>query len=261
MTDITALLTAIDGLGPPFRIDRLTAGDTAAYDTAAGEQLFHGAQLCDSASGQARRMVELHARFRGMEAGRHSGSLVFQRYCHRICGVAAAAWVLQGVALDLRAAGVSVRFKDGSPELVLLHSPQVFEDATPEQVLTATVDGHLRPLAQAVSAETGPGMGNLLGNMAAGFAGGFRALADRPGTGLSTHHVRERAEVLLSARPELGRGGDFRVLTGSAGPCLFYDRKSCCHWYAAPDGRYCSWCSRLSHDERTKRFEEAMTRG
>ena len=261
MTDIPALLTAIDGLGPPFRVIRLTPGDTAATETAAGNQRFHGMQLCDPASGQARRMVELHAQFRGMETGRHAGSLVFQRYCHRVCAVAVAAWMLHGVALDLHAAGVSVRFTDGSPDLLTLHSPQVLKDATPEQVLTATVDGHLRPLAEAVSAETGPGMGNLMGNIAAGFAGGFRALADRPDTGLTTHHIREHAELLLSARPELRRGGEFRILSDPAGPRLFYDRKSCCHWYAAPDGRSCSWCSRLSQDERTRRFEEAMTRG
>lgn len=259
MTDLTALITAIDGLGPPFRLARLRPTDSSASITAAGEQFFHSAQLCDPASGQARKMVELHARFRGMEPGRHAGSLAFQRYCHRVCAVAVAAWVLHGVALDLRAAEVSVRFAEGSPDLLILHSPQVLQDATPEQVLDATVYGHLRPLAQAVSAETGPGMGNLLGNIAAGFAGGFRALADRPGTGLSTQAIHKRAEALLSTRPELRRGGDFRVLPGPAGPCLFYDRKSCCHWYAAPDGRYCSWCSRLSHDERTRRFEEAMT--
>lgn len=266
MTDITSLLTAIDGLGPPFRVARLSplataAGATDACDTAARDQLFHGELLCDPASGEARRMVELHARSRGMEAGRHAGSLVFQRYCHRVCGVAVAAWVLHGVALDLRAAGVSVRFTDGSPDLLILQSPRAVDDATPEQVVTATVDGHLRPLAQAISAETGPGMGNLIGNIAAGFAGGFRALADRTDAGLTTHQVRERAETLLSARPELRRGGDFRVLSGAAGSRLFYDRRSCCHWYAAPDGRYCSWCSRLSRDERTQRFGEAMTRG
>lgn len=261
MTDITALLTAVDALGPPFRVASTAWGDTAAGSTAAGEHLFHGSQLCDPGSGEARRMVELHARSRGMVTGRHAASLVFQRYCHRVCGVAVATWAIHGVALDLHAAGVSVRFTDGSPDLLILHSPRALDDATPEQVLFATVDGHLRPLARAISAETGPGMGNLIGNIAAGFAGGFRALVDRTGTGLTTDQVRERAETLLSARPEMDRGGDFRVLHGAAGSRLFYDRKSCCHWYAAPDGRFCSWCSRLSHDERTQRFSEALAGG
>ncbi|MCD2262253.1 hypothetical protein K3888_06005 [Dietzia aurantiaca] len=261
MTDINSVLSDIDALGSPFRVVHPALVDTVPGNTAASTQLFHSSKLCDQGSGEARRMVHLHARSRGMETGRHAGSLVFQRYCHRVCGVAVAAWLLYGVALDLRAAEVSVLFTDGSPDRLVLHSPRALADATPEQVLTATVDVHLHPLARAVSAETGPGMGNLFGNIAAGFAGGFRGLANRPGTGLSTVHVHERADLLLSARPELHRGGDFRLLPGVAGPHLFYDRRSCCHWYAAPDGRYCSWCSRLSRDERTQRFKEATGRG
>ncbi|BDB62139.1 hypothetical protein RDE2_39330 [Rhodococcus sp. RDE2] len=255
MTDLHTILDTIDSLGPPFRV-----GTEARTDTAGDVEVdwFTAAQLCDPASGEARRMIELHARYRQMPVARHVGSLVFQRYCHRVCAVAAAAWVLHGVALDLRAPNVRVRFVAGTPDLVVLGTPSALADATPEDLLEATVDGHLAPLAQSVRAETGPGMGNLMGNIAAGFAGAFRTLARRPDPNPSMQEISVLAESLLSARPELQRCGDLRILTGPAGPRLQYDRRTCCHWYAAPDGRYCSWCSRLSYDERTRRFQEAM---
>ncbi|MEU5843761.1 hypothetical protein [Rhodococcus sp. NPDC047139] len=219
---------------------------------------FHSGQLCDPDTGEVRRLVELHARFRDMPVGRHAGSLVFQRYCHRVCGVSVAAWVLHGVALDLRATSVRVRLADGTPDLLVLGRPTVQPGATAEDVLDTTFDGHLLPVARALRSVTGPGLGNLLGNIAAGFAGGFRTLTHRSPACLDVHEVRERAEELLSARPELRRGGDLRVLIGPLGPRLQYDRTSCCHWYAAPDGRNCSWCSRLTREERTQRFQEAM---
>ena len=203
-------------------------------------------------------MVQVHARSRGMAVGRHAGSLVFQRYCHRLCSVAAAAWVRHGAALDLAAERVSVRFVGGTPDLLVLDRARVEAEATADDVLRSVVDAHLLPVAQRLSGETGPGMGNLVGNIAAGFAGGFRALARLADSDHGASEVHARAEELLSARPELRRGGDFRVLTGPLGPRLQYDRKSCCHWYAAPDGRFCSWCSRLTVDERTRRFQENM---
>ncbi|MBS9375969.1 hypothetical protein [Rhodococcus sp. B50] len=257
MTDLHTMLEKIDALGPPFRIGTRSAANTVS-DDAAEVDWFAAAELCDPTSGQTQRMIELHARHRQMPVARHVGSLVFQRYCHRVCGVATAAWVLYGVALDLRAPSVRVRFVAGTPDLLVLDAPKARTDATPEHLLETTVDGHLTPLAQNVRAETGPGMGNLLGNIAAGFAGAFRTLARRSDLNLDAHTLREHAQELLSARPELRRSGDFRILTGPCGPRLQYDRRTCCHWYAAPDGRYCSWCSRLTQEERTKRFQDAM---
>lgn len=256
MTELHTMLATIDALGPPFRVGTRAVAATAPDD--AEVDWFHAAQLCDPDSGEARRMIELHARHRRMPVARHAASLVFQRYCHRVCAVSVAAWMLHGIALDLRATGVHVRFVAGTPDLLVLDTPKTKADATPEDLLEATVDGHLAPLAHRVRTETGPGTGNLLGNIAAGFAGAFRTLARRSDVDLDAHKAQEHAEDLLSARPELRRGGDLRILTGPLGPRLQYDRKTCCHWYAAPDGQYCSWCSRLTHDERTERFEKAM---
>lgn len=277
MVDVAGVIARIDSLGAPFSVCVGAAPSEAAParpndDDTADESVsvtwFAAAELADPASGEVLRMVETHAASRGMPVGRHAGSLAFQRYCHRLCGIAAAVWLVEDAALDLSAGNVSVRFADGTPDLVALsraagvvpaggESGGGKSGACADEVLSVVLDQHLLPLARALSGVTGPGMGNLTGNMAAGFAGAFRNLSRRPELGLGAADILPRAQALLAARPELRRGGDFRILDGPHGPRLQYDRKSCCHWYAAPDGRYCSWCSRLSHDERTARFSEA----
>ncbi|GAA3955759.1 hypothetical protein [Gordonia caeni] len=208
---------------------------------------FRAADLVDgSAAGE---LIELHARHRGMPVGRHAASLVFQRYSHRLCGAGALAWVEYGWVPDLTADNVGVRFVDGSPHTVVLSRPRL-AGTTAEDLVRIVVDEHLLPVARAMRKAGGPGLPNLLGNVAAGFAGAFRTMSrDRP-----AHLVAERAESVLGVDPRLERGGSFRTLLGPLGERLQYDRASCCHWYAAPDGKYCSWCSRLSHDERTARF-------
>lgn len=208
---------------------------------------FRAADLVDgSAAGE---LIELHARHRGMPVGRHAASLVFQRYSHRLCGAGALAWVEYGWVPDLTADNVGVRFVDGSPHTVVLSRPRL-AGTTAEDLVRIVVDEHLLPVARAVRKAGGPGLPNLLGNVAAGFAGAFRTMSrDRP-----AHLVAERAESVLGVDPRLERGGSFRTLLGPLGERLQYDRASCCHWYAAPDGKYCSWCSRLSRDERTARF-------
>lgn len=257
MTEPGAVIADLDALGPPFRVrlrDDLVAEPAIDGDV----EWFDADRLTGPEPTEIRRMVQVHARSRGMDVGRHAGSLVFQRYCHRICSVAAAAWVRHGVALDLAAERVSLRFVNGTPDLLVLDQARAVAAATAQDVLCSVVDAHLLPVARRLSAETGPGVGNLVGNIAAGFAGGFRTLARLADSNDRASAVHARAEELVSSRPELRRGGDFRVLAGPLGPRLQYDRRSCCHWYAAPDGRFCSWCSRLTAEERTRRFQENM---
>lgn len=251
MIDLEAVLADLDGLGAPF----LVRGRESA-DGARDAIWFDAGRLIDPSSGEMRRMVEAHAESRGMPVGRHAASLVFQRYCHRICAVAVAAWLRHDAHLNLRASNTVVRFQGGTPDLIVLTALESVDGHEVEDLLATVVDGHLLPVAAALSAETGPGMGNLWGNIAAGFAGAFRTLSHH-------HDVREthrRAAEFLGARSQLQRGGDFRLLDGPKGERLQYDRKSCCHWYAAPDGAYCSWCSRLCAEERTRRFLENMSR-
>lgn len=252
MADLTETLTNIHALGSPFLVRKRRESDRLGE--AAVPVWFDAASLGDPESGEMRRMIELHARSRGMPVARHAASLAFQRYCHRVCAVSAAGWLLHGAHLNLLASNTAVRFQAGTPDLIALTNIEALDSAEPTAIVETVVDRHLLPVAAALSAQTGPGLGNLWGNIAAGFAGAFRNLSRHH----ELHDVRQKAEDFLSTRPQLQRGGDFRVLDGPIGPRLQYDRKSCCHWYAAPDGKYCSWCSRLSRNERTQRFQENM---
>ena len=250
MIGIDAVLADIDGLGQPFRV----RADAGAYAAEADVTRFLAADLADAETGEALRMADLHADFRRMPRARHATSLVFQRYSHRVCGVAVAAWVRHRVVLDLAASNVVVRFAGGTPDGIELRAPQMLGAPSAEELVRIVLDEHLIPVAHVLSAARGPRMPNLIGNAAAGFAGAFRTLSKLDADG----SVADVAERFMRSDPRLARGGSFRVLDGPRGARLQYDRASCCHWYAAPDGKYCSWCSRLTADERTARYLDAM---
>lgn len=270
------LINSVAELGPPFTVRSGPGGpgscgsEPCESDPCGPENYgpdpadavwFCSSDLADPAGERAVEMVALHAQSRGLPPARHAASLAFQRYCHRVCGVAVGAWVLGGVALDLSAERVAVRFVDATPDLVELAPGDFVPDAGPEHVLASVYDDHLLLVARAISGRTGPGLGNLRGNIAAGFAGAFRNLSRRVPEREEVRELADRAGVLLACRTELARAGDFRLLEWPGGVRLEYDRKTCCHWYAAEGGRYCSWCSRLDHDERTRRFFEAACGG
>ncbi len=244
-TDLDTVMADLEGLGPPFRLQYRSDGDG---------DVFEAARLADAADDEMARMVRRHADARGMPVGRHVGSLVFQRYCHRVCGVAVASWVRHGVIPDLTASNVAMVFVDGTPDVVRLHAPRARRGDQADDVVDTVVDGHLLPVARSLSTGTGPGLANLWGNIAAGFAGAFRTLSRFHDAGT----LRQQAEQLAATRAGLGRGGAYRTLSGPRGDRLHFDRRSCCHWYAAPDGRFCSWCCRIGADERTARFLESM---
>lgn len=253
--ELRAILPDIDSLGPPFRVEVGTQRRrhrTPSRESA--ERWFHAEELTEPTV--VREMVVWHADTRGMPVGRHAASLAFQRYCHRICGVASAAWFTHDLVLNLTASNTWVRFVSGTPDLVSMTEPAGVCDRRPEVLVATVVDDHLLRVADTIKAETGPGLGNLWGNIAAGFAGAFQKLAQQPHA--DSERIREQAEAVLATRPQLQRAGSCRVLDGPNGPRLFYDRASCCHWYAAPDGRFCSWCSRLTQAERTRRFTQSM---
>jgi len=252
MADLPAVIDDLNGLGSPFLVGHRPAPLDDPAD--ASIECFQAARLVDPADDEMNRMVHAHAACRRMPVARHVASLMFQRYCHRACGVAVGAWVRHGINLDVTATNTVMRFVDGSPESLVLEQLAIRPDASAAGIVDTVVERHLRPMATVLSAQTGPGMGNLWGNIAAGFAGAFQTL--------SRHHdtewLRAQAEELMTVSVRLERGGTFRTMSGPNGPRLRYDRKSCCHWYAAPDGRYCSWCSKISVDERTRRFREIV---
>lgn len=217
---------------------------------------YRADDLADVGSTLPGLVVRRHAAARGMPVGRHAASLAFQRYCHRVCGLAVVGLAHDGGVLDLRATNVVTRFEDGSPVELLLTAPRLLDPcgSPVERLVTAVFDEHLLPVARAFSATCGVGLPNLCGNIAASFAGGVRVVALHVGI----ERARALGEKITASRPHLSRGGSYRVLTHGGLDGLFFDRASCCHWYAAPDGRFCSWCSRVSCADRTATFESML---
>ncbi|WP_168583086.1 IucA/IucC family C-terminal-domain containing protein [Gephyromycinifex aptenodytis] len=212
------------------------------------------ADLARPDSGVPEEFVRRHAEARGLPYGRHAASLVFQRYAHRVAGVAVAAWVAQDLVPQLRLDSVQVLVTGGSPTRLLLPQPEVLRDVDAEQVVQLIVDEHLAVVAESLHEVARVGMANLWGNMGAAIAGAARSLSKH----FPAAQVRDKGEALLATRPGLARSGTFRYLDGPLGQRLFFDRRSCCHWYVVPDGQYCSWCSLLTHEERTAKFTAAM---
>ncbi|WP_051208430.1 hypothetical protein [Propionicicella superfundia] len=198
-------------------------------------------------------LVADHAAFRRIEEGRYAASLFFQRYCHRLCGAVVGVWVLNRSALDASPGRVSMCVRDASPASVRLSGATRPAD-TPEELVRGLVDEHLLVLAGHLHERYPLTLPNLWGNIAAGIGQAARALSRIR----AADEVRAAVEPVLATRPLLGRLGEFRVLSGPQGPRLFYDRRTCCHWHEIPDGKFCSYCSRLSQDERTRRFAASM---
>lgn len=212
------------------------------------------ADLIDHRTGVAAELLRCHASARGLPPRRHAASLVFQRYAHRVAGVALAAWFLEDVVVDVRAAQCQVLVRAGSPVGLLLRAPRMRSAVDAETLVTTVIDDHLMPVAEALHVVSGAGMPNLWGNMGAAIGGACRHLARH----LPADHVESRGQAILDRRPRLARSGTFRILAGPKGERLFFDRRSCCHWYVVRDGKFCSWCSRLDRDARTRRFEQIM---
>lgn len=235
---------------------RIEPGCADPTDTHSRHDRVGAQALADAGSGMAALVIRQHAASRGMPTGRHAASLAFQRYCHRVCGIAVIGFLRHEGVLDLRASNTATRFEGGSPAELLLAEPELI-DAGPspvERLVSVVVDEHLLLVARAFAAAGGVGLPNLWGNMAASFAGAARVAAPHVGI----ERARSVGEEIAATRPHLSRGGSYRVLHRGDISGLFFDRASCCHWYAAPDGRMCSWCSRVGAEERTARFHSML---
>lgn len=242
------MISEINRLGGTFslRVEPFSEGD------------FVATQLCDPRSNEAEKMVSTHAAVRGLPVNRYAGSLVFQRYCHRVCSAVVASLVLHNQVLDVSMANSAMRFRDGSPDSLILKQLRVAPFIQMEDVVDVAVEQHLQPLAKVISLATGPAMPNLWGNMAAGFAGAFRKLSLMARTPDEFARVQQIAERLAQTHPKLARGGRYCIVTDGERRQLQYERASCCHWYAAKDGQYCSWCSKISPQERHEKFRQLL---
>ncbi|WP_164987464.1 ferric iron reductase [Propioniciclava flava] len=227
-------------------------GLTPTMNLSVGGQWIPAADLLAAPSIVAALVAE-HARIRSISVPRHAASLFFQRYCHRLCSATLGVWVLTGMALDASARQVSVQIRDGSPAGVQF-TGRLRPTHTPEDLVSGLVEEHLLPLAAQLQGAARLSQPQTWGNIAAALGMSARTLST----------VRPAAEVLRAVAPVFGtrevlqRLGSCRILEGPHGPRLFYDRASCCHWFEIPEGSYCSYCSRLTHEERTCRFIDAM---
>lgn len=210
-----------------------------------------GAQMADPAIADV--VVREHAAARGMRPGREAASLVFQRYCHRWCGIAVWAWAVGGVVLDVTAGRAATTFEGGSPVAVWLDDARAL-DGGEADVVAALLDGHLLPVARTLREVTGFSSSNAEGNIAAAIAGGFRVVARRR----DPDAVRECAQKLVAQRMCLAASGTYRVVEHEGRAGLFYDRVTCCHWDAVPDGHLCTWCSKRTHADRTDQFRRML---
>lgn len=221
---------------------------------------YAATDLADPRMGVAARVAHEHAATLGVAPGRRVASLVFQRYAHRVCLLAVTTFALGGRALDVRADAVVAEFAEGLPARLLLPRPAWLGASGDDGLgllLEAVIEGHLLPVGLAFRDAAGVGVPHLWGNLAASFALAVRVVARHRGVDAA----RALGETIAAARPGLARGGAYRELERDGHRDLFYDRASCCLWFDLPGGRYCTACSRLTHDERTRRFTRSLTHG
>lgn len=197
-------------------------------------------------------LVEGHAAARGTDFNRYAASLFFQRYCHRVAGLTTACWAAADAAPLVVPANCRIAVASGSPAALDLTQTQLSDSAG--EVLVVLLDDHLLPLGKWCTELTRNSPANLRGNIAASIALGARqASRIRP-----ANQVMARVQALLAERPWLEHLGDYRIVTGRLGPRLTYERRSCCLWYAIPDGKYCTWCSKLEPAERRTRIQRSV---
>ena len=196
-------------------------------------------------------LVQNHAQARLLPVNFAAASLIFQRYCHRYAALASYLLLTEGAAPLLTAESCQTRFIVGSHAGVVVNGA-VSDSA--DEVLDALLEGHLLIFAQQLGICAGLSRPNAWGNIAASFAMGVRFASAQQ----DPRTVLEQANVLVEKRPELRRGGTFRIVSNATATRVFYDRTSCCHWHTVHDGERCSWCSLRSTDERTQRFETLL---
>lgn len=242
-TDLAALVRAAGDANPAWRWGEGITVGALTHDAL----IRTGQQMSDPQV--AHIVVAQHAEARGIEAGRYAASLVFQRYCHRWCGIAAWCWWRAGVVLDVSAARAATSFRDGSPVSISFDRLTAVP-GDGDALLANLVDEHLLPIARTMHQVAKLTPGNAMGNIAAALAGGARIVSSYEEPEL----LLPRAQKLLGRRLDLARAGRFRVVRAEGRARLFYDRATCCHWDEVPDGRLCTWCSKHSQDTRTQEF-------
>ncbi|MFA1549550.1 (2Fe-2S)-binding protein [Actinomadura chokoriensis] len=210
------MLRDVGRLGPYFEI--LTELDGAGWRPFAGD------------AERLRALTGDYAERLGTGERRVAGSLAFQALAARLWSpvVAAAA---SGAVPDLD--GLRWRWQPGEPIMLGLPEPRGWRVESAGEAASlvhdVVVDGHLRPLREAMSRVVTLAEGLVWGNAASALAGSLNVgVADPRRAAL----VRE----LLGREPLAG--------AGSFGPDGFV-RNSCCLYYRVPGGGMCGDCGLL----------------
>lgn len=218
------------------------------------DPVYPAVELCDPASGAARKMIEAHCEMRGLPFCKEGASLIFQRYCHRLCGLASASALITGSVPLLTSGNVSMSLVNGTPKTMWLAENKTIDNPNFDALTAMLLDGHLLEMASNWKHIVGPGIRNLHGNIAASLALGVRKVADQVGL----EKAKFFGEELLASRKELRGLGEYEIISAYGKTGLFFHRRSCCHWYAARNGKYCSWCSKRTKQERVAVFKNQM---
>jgi ferric iron reductase protein FhuF len=170
---------------------------------------------------------------------RVAASLVVLGYAARLVGPAVALLVRDGVLLDLRPEQVTFVYAAGTGfQLALTPPAGGWSGPQPELVArwhADVVDGHLRPVIDAVRQVAPVATGLLWGNVAAGVTGALATLA-RDGAHPAADCHRVGAALLDHGR----LAGTGRLTLGDGR--VDFTRRSCCLYYRLPAGGTCPDC-------------------
>ncbi|MGW0142013.1 (2Fe-2S)-binding protein [Streptomyces calvus] len=171
----------------------------------------------------------------GTPETRVAASVAQQGLTARLWSVALGSAALYGAVPDLSPSLLRWDPRGSAPDDLWLTAvrPLPGDAAT---VAALVLDGHLRPLTEALRSRHRVAPGLLRGNAASALAGAAREL-DRWGRGHGRTDVAARAAGLareLLAHPLLSGAG---TLTGTA-----FRRRSCCLYYRVPGGGVCGDC-------------------
>jgi ferric iron reductase protein FhuF len=227
-----------------------SSGSAAAADLALAADSALAADLAlaaDSALGAdfalaADLVARVAARLGGCER-RVAASMVVLGYSARLVGPAVSMLLREHLLLDLRPE--NVRF-DYDPRLgfsLNLVRPVAWRgDHTALRAgwTRLVVDGHLRPLIDAVRAVVPVAPALLWGNVASGLAGAVRAVATGTPAVLPVSRCHAEGLFLLEYGPLRG-SGDLALHSGG----LSFVRRSCCLYYRLDGGGMCGDCALL----------------
>ncbi|WP_328317108.1 (2Fe-2S)-binding protein [Streptomyces sp. NBC_00388] len=266
MTDISAVLSQLDSVGPYFTVRHggrpdpegfrplsdLYGTDPDATGADAADPVGVGAYGTGAAGtgGLLGAYVGTYARRMGTDQLRVAASTLHLALVSRLWSVAVGAAVLSGCLPDLAPERTRVRLTGDGPLELWLPVPELAPGQPQPGHEAAAVRAsvalpHLYPLHAALRARFGVSPHTLRGNAASALVGAVRVLnGRRPGT--ETRATALAAGVL--AGEPLADSGDFIVEEGLGFAFL---RNSCCLYYRAPGGSLCGDCV-LRHPRRDR---------